>query len=149
MFCKDIKIEQKKKKKPPIVKAKTEENEEKGGGDGDGEEGAGLNADEKENSVEHLKNVLESIEEKTQRPPHLTMVLSYTISISFSRFINININTYKYTLYQYLSMKKPKSRMPDIHKTGVKLKFDSKLFSYAGNIGRSQYIQYLYYKKYL
>ena len=73
------------------MKTKTEESEEKGGRDG--EEGAGLNADEKENSVEHLKNVLESIEEKTQRPPHLTMVLSYTISISFSHFINININT--------------------------------------------------------
>ena len=113
------------------MNAKTEEKGE-GEGEGEGDE------KEKENSEEHLKNVLESIEEKTQRPPHLMMVLPYTLSKSFSQFNNTNINAYKYIfLYQYLSMKKPKSRMPDIHKTGAKLKFDSKLFSSVGNIGNS------------
>ena len=62
------------------MNAKTEE---KGEGEGEG--------DEKENSEEHLKNVLESIEEKTQRPPHLMMVLPYTLSKSFSQFNNTMI----------------------------------------------------------
>ena len=97
LFCTGIKLEKRKKRKPPPPPEPDPDAE-------GGEEKKEDQQPHKETNEEHVRKLLEKIEEVTEK----NMSAEATVSKAPQFLL-------------YLSPKKPKSRMPNIHKEGVRL----------------------------